>query len=173
MPIKSGYSRKVIAENIGTMIHEGKPRNQAIAIAHQSARDSYWKSHPNGFLPGWIYQDKNTGRNNPKKERKSNPVPPSSQSQVAQASDLYSRFSGHEAEAIGKLDKPRIPDVLIAVGEIDGIMYSTVRDGVLEKYLHQFKKNCRPLFCVSHDGKQLFMLGGAYDFTELGIVDKT
>jgi hypothetical protein len=92
--------------------------------------------------------------------------------QIQEAAALYADFSGHEPEIVGKLDKPVIPDVLIGIGEVDGIMYSTVRDSVLEKYIHKFKKNSRPLFAVSHDGKQLFMLGGAYDFTNRGIVDK-
>ena len=76
-------------------------------------------------------------------------------------------------ERIGRDKIKVIPDVLIGIGEVDGIMYSTVRDGVLEKYVHRFAKKARPLFAVSHDGKQLFMLGGAYNFTERGIVDET
>ena len=107
------------------------------------------------------------------KQHKRNPVPPSSRVQIKEAAQLYADFSGHEPEIIGELDKPVIPDVLIGIGEVDGILYSTVRDGVLEKYVHRFAKKARPLFAVSHDGKQLFMLGGAYNFTERGIVDET
>jgi hypothetical protein len=92
---------------------------------------------------------------------------------VASAANLYERFSGHKARIVGKVAKPAVPDVLVAIGEIDGIMYSTIRDGKLEKYVHEFAKKSRPLFAVSHDGKQLLMLGGAYDFTERGIVDRT
>ncbi len=112
-------------------------------------------------------------------KRAQNPVPASSrvtarqQIQIEEAAALYADFSGHEPEIVGTLDKPVIPDVLIGIGEIDGVMYSTVRDGKLEKYVHQFKKTSRPLFAVSHDGKQLYMLGGAYTFTERGIVDKS
>jgi hypothetical protein len=102
-----------------------------------------------------------------------NPVPASKKVQVRNASDLYTRFTGHEATEYELVDKPVIPDVMLQVGDIDGVLYTTVRDGKTEKYIHKFKKNCRPLFCVSHDGKQLYMLGGSYDFTELGIVDKT
>jgi hypothetical protein len=54
---------------------------------------------------------------------------------------------------------------------VDGILYSTVRDGVLEKYIHKFRKADRPLFVVSPDGKQLFLVDGNYTFTERGIVD--
>jgi len=62
-------------------------------------------------------------------------------------------------------------DVVFRVGTVDGILYTTVRDGNTEKYIHEFKKKSRPHLAVSHDGKQLFILGGGYAFTERGIVD--
>lgn len=104
--------------------------------------------------------------------RKKNPVPPSVKVQLREAAKLYENFSGHDAEVVASLDKPEMPDVLVAIGEIDGIMYSTVRDGVKEKYIHKFAVDARPLFAVSFDGSQLHMLGGAYDFTERGIEDR-
>jgi hypothetical protein len=110
-----------------------------------------------------------------KKPRRKNPVPASKLVQERDAANLYTRFTGHKVDP-GEtvvIDKPELPDVMLVVGDIDGIMYTTVRDGEVEKYVHQFSKNCRPLFCVSSDGKQLFMLGGSYDFTERGIVDRT
>jgi hypothetical protein len=105
--------------------------------------------------------------------RQKNPVPPSKIVQARNAADLYTRFTGHDALEEVRIDKPSIPDVMLVVGDIDGIMYTTVRDGVIEKYVHQFKKSARPLFCVSHDGTQIFLIGGEYDFTERGIVDRT
>lgn len=113
-----------------------------------------------------IERDKSFARHN-------NPVPLSRKAQISAAGKLYSEFTGHEAGEVTSVDKPVMPDVMLAIGEIDGVMYSTVRDGVPEKYIHKFKKSCRPVFAVSHDGKQLFMLGGAYDFTERGIIDKS
>lgn len=108
-----------------------------------------------------------------------NPVPASSRAgmsrevrdEIEQASDLYERFSGHDPEEIGKVRVPPTPRVGVAVGEVDGILYSTVRDGQLEKYIHKFRKSDRPLFVVAPDGKQLFLIGGNYTFTERGIVD--
>jgi hypothetical protein len=58
------------------------------------------------------------------------------------------------------------------VGELDGVLYTTVRDGVTEKYIHKFRKKSRPLLATSHDGKSLHILGGEYEFTERGIEDK-
>jgi len=112
--------------------------------------------------------------------RPRNPVPPSSragqlsradQDDLARAADLYERFSGHQAEVVGKVRINPIGKVAVAIGEVDGILYSTVRDGVLEKYIHKFRKADKPLFVVSPDGKSLHLVGGNYSFTERGIVD--
>ncbi len=40
MPLKKGSSKKVIASNIRTEIHTGKPQQQAIAIAFSKAGKS-------------------------------------------------------------------------------------------------------------------------------------
>lgn len=86
---------------------------------------------------------------------------------------LYERFSGHEAEEGIRVKVAPIPKVGVLIGTIDGIMYTTVRDGVVEKYIHQFRASDKPDFVVTPDGKRIFLIGGAYDFTERGIVDKS
>jgi len=91
---------------------------------------------------------------------------------LAAAAELFEKFTGHTAEVVDRLPLPTNPDVLVVIGDCDGILYTTVRDGVKEKYVHQFKKSSRPLFCVTPDGQQLVLLGGEYDFTERGIVDR-
>lgn len=116
-----------------------------------------------------------------KRSTRRNPVPPSSRAgmrrqtrnDIDKAADLYARFSGHEAEEIGRIHVPDMPKVGVAIGTVDGILYSTVRDGVLEKYIHKFHKRDCPLFVVSPDGKSLFLIGGVYNFTERGIVDRS
>lgn len=117
----------------------------------------------------------------PVKKARKNPVPASSRAGVsrqirgaiAQAADLYERFSGHDPEEIGKIKIPDYPKVGVAIGEVDGILYTTVRDGVKEKYIHKFHARDKPLFVVSPDGKSLFLIGGNYTFTERGIVDRS
>lgn len=38
MPLKSGYSKKIVSQNIRTEMHSGKPQKQAIAIALSKAK---------------------------------------------------------------------------------------------------------------------------------------
>jgi len=177
MSLKPGYSYQTVQANIAEMIAAGHPRNNAIAAAYANARKDYFKRYPKGALPVWLAwpDDQRMQR-----KRKQNPVPPSSrattrsrEARIAEAGKLFEQFTGHDASEVIEIDMPAVHDVMLNIGEIDGILYTTVRDGVVEKYIHKFRKNCRPLFAVSHDGKQLYMLGGSYDFTERGIVDKT
>ena len=176
--MKKGYSKGTISENIALMVSEGKPRNQAIAIALHEARKSYYKRFPQGALP--FYLTPKSGQRIQKTKTKTYKRNPSARfPETAHASDeiqsamrLYSDFSGHEAEIVGRVEKPDCPDVGVVVGELDGIAYEAVRDNVKEKYFHKFGKKARPLLCVSFDGSQLFIVGGDYNFTDHGIVDK-
>lgn len=113
------------------------------------------------------------GRRTVKKKavRRRNPVPPSKHVQVTAAIDLFKDFRGNDPEFIDTL-KVNWPQVAFVVGYLDGVLYTTVRDSKEESYIHKFKKKSRPLLASSHDGKQLIILGGGYDFTERGIVDR-
>jgi hypothetical protein len=83
---------------------------------------------------------------------------------------LYEDFSGHQPEFATKV-KLRVPKTGLVVGELDGVLYTTVRDGETESYIHKFKKRSRPLLVSSHDGQTLHIIGGQYEFTERGIED--
>lgn len=84
---------------------------------------------------------------------------------------MYREFSGHEPRHVDKV-KIKGSGVAFLVGDCDGILYTTVRDGKTEKYIHKFKKSSRPLLAASSDGTQLYILSGEYKFTDRGIVDK-
>ena len=114
-----------------------------------------------------------SGRVPPSSRAGSRKSQPSRNAQIRKAASLYERFSGHEAEEIGRIKVPSIPKVGVCIGTIDGVLYTTVRDGKTEKYIHKFKSADKPLFVVAPDGKTLYLVGGRYDFTERGIVDKT
>jgi len=89
---------------------------------------------------------------------------------VKKAVDLFEDFSGSKAEYVDTYNIP-VPDVALKIGQLDGVLYTTNRDGKTESYIHKFKKSSRPLFAVTFDGNQLIMIGGSYQFTEKGIVD--
>lgn len=92
---------------------------------------------------------------------------------IQKAQKLYADFTGHDGEFfLTKVRLPKMPTAVVAIGECDQICYRTVRDGKRENYVHDFKKSARPLLCCSPDGTQLFLIGGHFEFTERGIVDK-
>jgi len=174
MPLKNGYSRKTVSDNIALMVAENYPKRQAIAAALNHARECYFKKYPKGFLPAHLALP-NGKREKPKEKYKKNPVSfpdtVNANEQLKQAMTLYRNFSGHEPEIVGKTEKPNIPEVGIVIGDLEGVAYETMRDGVVEKYFHRFDKKVRPLLVSSFDGRLIYILGGEYDFTEDGIVD--
>lgn len=108
-------------------------------------------------------------------------VPPSSRAnregysrdEVGRAIRLYEQFTGHDAEELGVFSVPAFPEVATVIGECDGVLYTAVRDGQVEKYIHRFRSKDKPLLCVSANGRQLLLIGGRYVFTERGIVDQS
>ena len=142
---------------------------EAIAVAHKLA-DKIGKA----FVVDWNYADNSGG------------VPPSSRAgqrgsgmesersrDIRRAANLFERFTGHEATVGDRVKVPAWPKVGVAIGVMDGVLYTTTRDGRVEKYIHKFHERDKPEFVVSPDGRGLFMVGGRYDFTERGIVDKS
>jgi len=91
-------------------------------------------------------------------------------SEFERAARRYEDFTGHVAEPRAVFDF-RVPPVAAAIGECDGVLYTTVRDGQRESYIHKFRKGSKPFLCVSPDGKLLLLVGGSFTFTERGIVD--
>lgn len=102
---------------------------------------------------------------------KRNPVPESNYAQIERAKEGYRQFTGHEP---GYVDEYRLtwPKVAYKFGECLGVMYETTRDGKRERYLHKFSKGSRPALVSNFDGNAIHMIGGSYDFTERGIVDR-
>ena len=80
-------------------------------------------------------------------------------------------FTGHKAESIETYLLPEISHAW-ALGPIASISYIATRDGETAIYEHEFKESSRPLLVASTDGFQLVIVGGQYQVTERGIVDR-
>ena len=91
-------------------------------------------------------------------------------SEVERAKKAFEDFTGHEAGSITRIQHKEY-GVCFLLGRLDGVIYTAVRDGESEKYLHEFKRRNAPLLCCSADGKQLFIAGGKYIVTDAGIED--
>lgn len=65
----------------------------------------------------------------------------------------------------------KVPDTVLKIGKVTGIMYETIRDGKTENYVHEFRRSSQPDLTVSHDGQQIVLLGGSYLFKDSGIND--
>ena len=90
---------------------------------------------------------------------------------MQQAKNLFADFRGDEPQSLRKVQL-RNPKTGLVIGHLDGILYTTVRDGKREKYIHKFKAQSRPLLISSSDGSSLHIIGGKYAFTESGINDR-
>jgi len=99
-------------------------------------------------------------------------VPQLKATQIRKAQALYKDFSGHEGNEYEMIEAPKLPAAVLVIGELEGVIYSTVRDDTPERYIHKFKAKSRPMLCASPDGDQLFIIGGNFEFTDRGIVDK-
>lgn len=133
--------------------------------------------YANGDSTRMIHKELKTGANAVKAPRKrrvlkrgTNPIKGSRTRRIKKAAMLYEDFTGHSPSSYDVINVPNY-DTCLRVGDCLGIMYRTVRDGKTEHYIHEFKKASQPALCVSHDGRQIFLIGGSYLFKDDGIND--
>jgi len=105
-----------------------------------------------------------------KMKRAKNTTSLTTNKRIKKAIENFEKFSGHTPEYIDKKDLPKM-DVGFKVGMLDGLLYTTVRDGRTEKYVHKFKQRARPILVSNFDGSFIALIGGNYKFTGRGIVD--
>ena len=185
----STIARDKVILNVVALQKEGMERNAAILTAFNAARKNYFKRYPHGLLPQWlaypsrhakdylpsgapIRRDVSTGlESNPRRAKSTSPAT-SFRRSALQAKRLYEGFREEEADFAETIE---IPDFKIGVapGVILGIIYETRIAGKPKKFIHEFRKvSSRPLLVVSHDGKQFRSVGGHFQFTDRGFVDK-
>lgn len=90
---------------------------------------------------------------------------------IKQAARLFTDFTGMEGEVVQQVELPPQDDVMVIVGICEAIAYQATRDGEIASYQHEFSPSARPALAVSHDGRRLYLLAGAYRFTAHGIED--
>jgi hypothetical protein len=91
---------------------------------------------------------------------------------LERAARLYADFTGREPPyRVARVHVPQ-DDAGLLIGQAEAIAYNTIRDGKRGSYIHEFRTGSRPALAVSHDGKRLYLLGGAYEFTDRGIEDR-
>jgi hypothetical protein len=189
--MKRGYGYATVKANHDYLVRQGEKDGPAWKIARDWGRVSFFTKFVDGFLPPYLAlpngkrdrksYDAHYGLFAPKisKPRKNpcgcegmqdNPIK-DRQTKINAAMKLYSDFTGEDAAPLGEYVLPRPPAVGVVIGEMVGVAYEATRDGETEQYFHRFNKKDRPLLVSSHDGQQLVILGGEYDFTENGIVD--
>lgn len=99
-------------------------------------------------------------------------INPSPRAEISRAVKLADDFSGHRPTKAIPVRRPAAGRVRLAIGPVTAIQYVARRDGEVNEYRHTFASHSRPQLVVSPDGKRLELLGGAFRFTERGIVDK-
>jgi hypothetical protein len=81
------------------------------------------------------------------------------------ARKLFASFFGREPRRGEIVEVRGTRDTGLVIGKLEGVIYST-NDG--ERFEHRFSKKARPLLIVSADGRQIYVLTGAYRFTDRG-----
>lgn len=91
--------------------------------------------------------------------------------EVRAAVELYRKFREREPERIRGIEL-KVPKMLMSIGRLNFVGYTTTHGKETVLYKHVFDPVAEPLLTASADGRQLFIIGGRYNFTEDGIVDR-
>lgn len=91
---------------------------------------------------------------------------------LSQAETAYENFHGEPPEKIVRRTIDRPDESGYKLGDMIGIAYETVRDGRKRQFFHEFSKPARPEVIVDANGKKAHMLGGAYEVTDRGFIDR-
>lgn len=87
---------------------------------------------------------------------------------IDQAARLFRDFHDREPKPDELLTVAPEKDDTLVVGDLVGVIYKV--KGQEKPFIHKFKANARPRLLVSSDGRQIYVLRGAYRFTERGFI---
>ena len=93
----------------------------------------------------------------------------SEQEEIARARALFESFHKRPPRngEIVAIPSPKGATVVLEVGTLLSLGYRSSGDG--EAYYHEFESK-RPKVFVTSDGRQAFLIGGSYTFTERGFI---
>ncbi len=128
-------------------------------IAGKKTVKKFIEKNKRKLPPGYYLHYKSSYPLTKMKRAKKNPT--ATNKKIDKAIRLFEKFSGHTPEYIDKKDLPKI-DVGFKIGTLDGLLYTTVRDGRTEKYVHKFKRRARPILVSNFDGSFIALVGGNY-----------
>lgn len=130
---------------------------------------------PSQFQPGSLRTIHTSGHAQPLKNPRAGRSPRGRlvvpERELRQAVALYRKFREAEPQKMA-VRQFKMPRMLMQVGPAHAIEYHTTHQGKPRLYRHTFAPQARPMLCASHDGRALYFVGGHYDFTRDGIVDR-
>ncbi len=93
---------------------------------------------------------------------------------LEKATRAFEDFTGHKGADVVRVNARNLKEgeALTVIGSLVAVAYEATRDGETAHYEHEFRESSRPVLAVSADGKQLYVLAGAYKFTHRGIEDR-
>lgn len=86
------------------------------------------------------------------------------------AAKLYRGFREDEPRRT-KAVRVTLPRAVAVMGRAEFIGYMTSHRGKTALYIHEFAPGSRPMLCAGTGVGQLYLLGGRFKVTELGITD--
>ena len=85
--------------------------------------------------------------------------------------DLYEQFHGETPQRV-KYRKLPVFSQGVEIGPLVAVTYDTIRDGKIQRYEHEFSERASPLLVSSDSGRKVAVIGGDFQFTDRGFVDK-
>lgn len=92
-------------------------------------------------------------------------------SRIKRAIGDFEAFTGERPRRVTRSRLPDGDQVGWKMGRAVGVAYEATRDGITERYFHEFKKKAAPDLVAGQAGRQLYFDGGRYHVTERGIED--
>lgn len=102
------------------------------------------------------------------KRRSSRAAPQLPRQDLQAAAELYRRFHGKPPRR-ARFMRAQLPKVAMQIGRLDAVRYASDHG---QRYEHVFKASSRPYLVASPDGRTLAVVGGKFQMTPRGIVDK-